>query len=99
MTNLSDDELKAIKRGGFDHKKLYAAFDSATKSSGKPTVILVKTLKGYGLGEGSEGRNIAHKRLCRMMRELKLPKGLIYLFQMRIVLQQSFMSQIKTQVK
>ncbi len=62
MTNLSDDELKAIKRGGFDHKKLYAAFDSATKSSGKPTVILVKTLKGYGLGEGSEGRNIAHQK-------------------------------------
>ena len=62
MTNLSDDELKAIKRGGFDHKKLYAAFDMASKSSGKPTVILVKTLKGYGLGEGSEGRNIAHQK-------------------------------------
>ena len=62
MTNLSDEELKDIKRGGFDHKKLYAAFDRATKSSGKPTVILVKTLKGYGLGEGSEGRNIAHQK-------------------------------------
>ena len=62
MTNLSDDELKAIKRGGFDHKKLYAAFDKASKSSEKPTVILVKTLKGYGLGEGSEGRNIAHQK-------------------------------------
>ena len=62
MKNLSDDELKAIKRGGFDHKKLYAAFDRATKSSGKPTVILVKTLKGYGLGEGSEGQNIAHQK-------------------------------------
>ena len=48
MTNLSNDELKDIKRGGFDHKKLYAAFDRASKSSGKPTVILVKTLKGYG---------------------------------------------------
>ena len=62
MKNISDDELKEIKRGGFDHKKLYAAFDRATKSSGKPTVILVKTLKGYGLGEGSEGRNIAHQK-------------------------------------
>jgi Pyruvate dehydrogenase complex, dehydrogenase (E1) component len=64
-TNLSDDELKAIKRGGFDHKKLYAAFDKAAKSSEKPTVILVKTLKGYGLGEGSEGRNIAHQKKTR----------------------------------
>ena len=62
MTNLSDDELKAIKRGGFDHKKLFAAFDKASKSSEKPTVVLVKTLKGYGLGEGSEGKNIAHQK-------------------------------------
>ena len=62
MSNLSDEELKDIKRGGFDHKKLYAAFDKAMKSNGKPTVLLVKTLKGYGLGEGSEGRNIAHQK-------------------------------------
>ena len=62
MSNLSDEELKDIKRGGFDHKKLYAAFDNAMKSKGKPTVLLVKTLKGYGLGEGSEGRNIAHQK-------------------------------------
>ncbi len=62
MSNLSDKELKDIKRGGFDHKKLYAAFDNAMKSKGKPTVLLVKTLKGYGLGEGSEGRNIAHQK-------------------------------------
>ena len=62
MSNLSDEELKDIKRGGFDHKKLYAAFDNAMKSKGKPTVLLVKTLKGYGLGEGAEGRNIAHQK-------------------------------------
>ena len=62
MTNLNDAELKDIKRGGFDHKKLYAAFDKAVNSEGKPTVILIKTLKGYGLGEGSEGRNIAHQK-------------------------------------
>ena len=62
MSNLSDEELKDIKRGGFDHKKLYAAFDNAMKSKGKPTVLLVKTLKGYGLGKGSEGRNIAHQK-------------------------------------
>ena len=62
MTQLNDKELKDIKRGGFDHKKLYAAFDKASQSNGKPTVILVKTLKGYGLGEGSEGRNIAHQK-------------------------------------
>ena len=62
MTSLTDAELKDIKRGGFDHKKLYAAFDKAINSEGKPTVILIKTLKGYGLGEGSEGRNIAHQK-------------------------------------
>ena len=62
MTQLNDKELKDIKRGGFDRKKLYAAFDKASKPNGKPTVILVKTLKGYGLGEGSEGRNIAHQK-------------------------------------
>ena len=62
MTQLNDKELKDIKRGGFDHKKLYAAFDKASQLNGKPTVILVKTLKGYGLGEGSEGRNIAHQK-------------------------------------
>ena len=62
MSNLSDDELKDIKRGGFDRKKLYAAFEKAVNSKGKPTVVLIKTLKGYGLGEGSEGRNIAHQK-------------------------------------
>ena len=62
MNQLNDKELKDIKRGGFDHKKLYAAFDKASQSNGKPTVILVKTLKGYGLGEGSEGQNIAHQK-------------------------------------
>ena len=62
MSNLSDEELKDIKRGGFDRKKLYAAFEKAVNSKGKPTVVLIKTLKGYGLGEGSEGRNIAHQK-------------------------------------
>ena len=62
MSNLSDEELKDIKRGGFDRKKLYAAFEKAINSKGKPTVVLIKTLKGYGLGEGSEGRNIAHQK-------------------------------------
>ena len=62
MSTVSDDELKDIKRGGFDRKKLYAAFEKAVNSEGKPTVVLVKTLKGYGLGEGSEGRNIAHQK-------------------------------------
>ena len=62
MSNLSDEELKDIKRGGFDRKKLYAAFEKAVNSKDKPTVVLIKTLKGYGLGEGSEGRNIAHQK-------------------------------------
>ena len=62
MSGLSDEEIKNIKRGGFDRKKLYAAFDRAVNTKGKPTVILVKTLKGYGLGERAEGTNITHQK-------------------------------------
>jgi len=62
MKTLSDDEIRTIKRGGHDHKKLYAAYQQASSASGKPTVILVKTLKGYGMGASGEGRNITHQK-------------------------------------
>ena len=59
MRSLTDDELKSIKRGGQDHKKIYAAYDLALRSEGKPTVILIKTVKGDGMG--AQGKNTAHQ--------------------------------------
>lgn len=61
MDSLSDDEVKEIKRGGQDVRKIYAAFDQAINSEGKPTVILVKTVKGDGM-IGSEGSNTVHQK-------------------------------------
>ncbi|ARN73436.1 pyruvate dehydrogenase (acetyl-transferring), homodimeric type [Oceanicoccus sagamiensis] len=62
MNSLTDEELKEIKRGGQDPKKIFAAFDRAEKSHDKPTVILVKTVKGEGMGAGAQGRNTAHQK-------------------------------------
>ncbi|MGL5586784.1 MAG: pyruvate dehydrogenase (acetyl-transferring), homodimeric type, partial [Aeromonas veronii] len=50
-----------LNRGGHDPRKLFAAFNKATQTKGKPTVILAKTIKGYGMGEAAEGKNIAHQ--------------------------------------
>ena len=59
MNTLTDEEVKAIKRGGQDQKKIFAAFEKASESNGKPTVILVKTVKGDGMG--AQGKNTAHQ--------------------------------------
>ncbi|AGH80583.1 pyruvate dehydrogenase subunit E1 [Psychromonas sp. CNPT3] len=60
VADMSDTEIFALKRGGHDVSKLYAAFKNAEDTAGKPTVILAKTVKGYGMGEAAEGKNIAH---------------------------------------
>ena len=62
MNSLTDDEIKQIKRGGQDPKKINAAFQRAMESSDRPTVILVKTVKGDGMGAIAEGRNTAHQK-------------------------------------
>lgn len=62
MKTLSDDEIRLIRRGGHDRKKIYAAFERATQSAGKPTVILIKTVKGEGMGASAEGQNTAHQK-------------------------------------
>lgn len=62
MGSLSDEEVRSIKRGGQDPKKVYAAFHSALQEKDRPTVILVKTMKGDGMGKSGEGRNIAHQK-------------------------------------
>jgi pyruvate dehydrogenase E1 component len=60
--HLSDDEIRRMRRGGHDPDKVYAAYKAATESDGSPTVILAKTIKGYGLGEAGEGRNVTHQQ-------------------------------------
>jgi pyruvate dehydrogenase E1 component len=58
----SDDEIWALRRGGSDPVKVYAAYAAAVKHTGQPTVILAKTVKGYGMGEAGEGQNITHQQ-------------------------------------
>ncbi len=58
----TDSEIWALRRGGHDPLKVYAAFDRAVKTEGQPTVILVKTVKGYGMGDAGEGQNITHQQ-------------------------------------
>lgn len=60
VANMSDDDIWRLNRGGHDPVKVYAALDHAQKTKGRPTVILAKTVKGYGLGDAGEGKNIAH---------------------------------------
>jgi pyruvate dehydrogenase E1 component len=61
VEHMSDEQLTKLKRGGHDPAKVYAAYHAAVNHQGSPTVILMKTVKGYGMGEGGEGRNIAHQ--------------------------------------
>ncbi len=60
VENYSDEKLEKLRRGGHDPEKVYAAYQAAVEHKGRPTVILAKTVKGYGLGEAGEGKNIAH---------------------------------------
>ena len=62
VKNYSDERLVKLRRGGHDPEKVYAAYKAAVEFRGKPTVILAKTIKGYGLGEAGEGRNISHNQ-------------------------------------
>ncbi len=68
---LSDEDLKKLRRGGHDPEKVYSAFKAAVEFQGKPTVILAKTIKGYGLGEGGEGRNVTHQQKKLGEKELR----------------------------
>ncbi|MGL0943313.1 pyruvate dehydrogenase (acetyl-transferring), homodimeric type [Vibrio vulnificus] len=61
VADMTDDEIFALKRGGHESSKLYAVFKNAQDTKGRPTVILAKTVKGYGMGEAAEGKNIAHQ--------------------------------------
>ena len=62
VRNYSDEKLEKMNRGGHDPEKVYAAYQAAMECQGRPTVILAKTIKGYGLGEAGEGRNVTHQQ-------------------------------------
>lgn len=61
VEKMTDDEIWALKRGGHDYRKIYAAYKAAREHTGQPTVILAHTIKGYGLGSGFAGRNATHQ--------------------------------------
>ncbi|RCS59477.1 pyruvate dehydrogenase (acetyl-transferring), homodimeric type [Parvibium lacunae] len=61
VSRMSDDDIWRLNRGGHDPNKVYAAFSAAVKHKGQPTVLLVKTVKGYGMGKAGEARNTAHQ--------------------------------------
>ena len=71
VNHLTDEQLKKLLRGGHDMKKVYAAYNAAINHKGQPTVILAKTVKGYGLGEAGEGRNISHQQKKMNEKELR----------------------------
>ena len=62
VANLTDEDIWQLNRGGHDPQKIYAAYAAATKHAGQPTVILAKTVKGYGMGVAGEGQNITHQQ-------------------------------------
>jgi len=62
VANMSDEDIWRLNRGGHDPHKVYAAYAAAVKHTGQPTVILAKTVKGYGMGEAGEGQNITHQQ-------------------------------------
>ncbi|MQA15494.1 MAG: pyruvate dehydrogenase (acetyl-transferring), homodimeric type [Pseudonocardiaceae bacterium] len=72
VRNYSDAEIWKLKRGGHDYRKVYAAYQAAMAHHGQPTVILAKTVKGYGLGPSFEGRNATHQMKKLTLDDLKL---------------------------
>ncbi len=61
VAKMSDEDIWALRRGGHDAGKVYAAFHKATHHTGEPTVLLIKTVKGWGMGRAGEGKNTAHQ--------------------------------------
>lgn len=71
VEGMTDDDIWSLKRGGHDYRKIYAAYKSALSHKGQPTVIIAKTVKGYGLGKSFEGRNATHQMKKLTLENLK----------------------------
>ena len=77
VERMSDAEIWSLKRGGHDYRKVYAAYHAATVRNGKPTVVLAKTVKGYGLGANFEARNATHQMKKLTAADLKAFRDLM----------------------
>ncbi|MGA2244751.1 MAG: pyruvate dehydrogenase (acetyl-transferring), homodimeric type [Verrucomicrobiota bacterium] len=75
VNHLTDQQISKLLRGGHDVRKMYAAYKAATDHKGQPTVVLAKTVKGYGLGEAGEGKNISHQQKKMNEKELREFRG------------------------
>ncbi len=62
VADMSDEDVWRLNRGGHDPRKVYAAYDAAVRHTGQPTIILAKTVKGFGMGAAGEGQNVAHQQ-------------------------------------
>ncbi len=71
VASYSDEQIHKLLRGGHDPRKVYAAYKAAVEHRGRPSVILAKTVKGYGLGEAGEGRNVTHQQKKMNEQELR----------------------------
>jgi pyruvate dehydrogenase E1 component len=71
VESMTDQQIWGLKRGGHDYRKIYAAYAAALAHKGQPTVILAKTIKGYGLGKAFEGRNATHQMKKLTLENLK----------------------------
>ena len=71
VQNYTDDEIWALNRGGHDPVKVFNAYKAATEHRGAPTVIIAKTIKGYGMGSAGEGMNIAHQQKKMMVEQVR----------------------------
>lgn len=71
VASYSDEQIHKLLRGGHDPRKVYAAYQAAVEHRGRPSVILAKTVKGYGLGEAGEGRNVTHQQKKLNEQELR----------------------------
>lgn len=79
VEHLTDRDLQRLRRGGHDFRKMYAAYKAAEEETERPTVILAKTVKGWTLGDGAEGRNVAHQAKKLSADELRAFRDRLYL--------------------
>lgn len=72
VSDMTDDDIWKLSRGGHDPRKVYAAYKNASEHKGQPTVILSKTVKGYGMGEAGEGQNTTHSQKILNLKHMKI---------------------------
>ena len=79
VANMTDEQIWALRRGGHDYRKMYAAYKAATEHTGQPTVVLAHTIKGYSLGPSFAGRNATHQMKKMKVKDLKALRDLLHI--------------------